>query len=86
MGLDGIELIMAAEEEFDLRISHPDAERMTAVGDMRDCLRQTVQARGTPLDERILWERLHALIVEQLGVRPEQVTPEAQFIRDLGVG
>ena len=29
-------------------------------------------------------ERIRSIIVEQLGVRPEQVTPEASFVDDLG--
>jgi acyl carrier protein len=29
-------------------------------------------------------DSLHTIIVEQLGVNPEQVTPEAKFIEDLG--
>jgi len=31
-----------------------------------------------------LWDRLQALIVDQLGVNPSQVTPEASFLDDLG--
>lgn len=29
-------------------------------------------------------QRIKNIIVEQLGVKPEQVTPEAKFIEDLG--
>ena len=32
-----------------------------------------------PLDQRV-----KEIIVEQLGVKPEQVVPEAKFIEDLG--
>lgn len=31
-----------------------------------------------------LVEKTKAIIVEQLGVKPEEVTPEASFINDLG--
>ena len=31
-----------------------------------------------------LEEKVREIIVEQLGVNPEQVTPEASFIEDLG--
>jgi len=34
--------------------------------------------------EKSLEERVREIIVEQLGVNPEQVTPEARFIEDLG--
>jgi acyl carrier protein len=31
-----------------------------------------------------VWESLRAIIVEQLGVRPEEVTERAEFVRDFG--
>ena len=31
------------------------------------------------------WNALRAIIVEQLGVRPDDVTKEARFVEDLGV-
>jgi len=30
-----------------------------------------------------VFERLQAIVAEQLGVEPDQVTPEAEFIQDL---
>ena len=34
--------------------------------------------------EKSIEERVREIIVEQLGVNPEQVTPTAKFIEDLG--
>jgi len=34
--------------------------------------------------EKSAQERVKEIIVEQLGVNPDQVTPEAKFIEDLG--
>jgi len=34
--------------------------------------------------EKPIDQRVKDIIVEQLGVKPEQVTPEAKFIEDLG--
>ena len=34
--------------------------------------------------EQTVEQRVKNIIVEQLGVKPEQVTPEAKFIEDLG--
>lgn len=34
--------------------------------------------------EKSIEQRVKAIIVEQLGVNPDQVTPEAKFIEDLG--
>ena len=35
-------------------------------------------------EEQSIEDRIMAIVVEQLGVKPEQVTPEAKFIEDLG--
>lgn len=35
------------------------------------------------LNEREVWDALKKIIISQLGVKPEEVTPEARFIEDL---
>lgn len=34
--------------------------------------------------EKTVEQKVRDIVVEQLGVKPEQVTPEAKFIEDLG--
>ncbi|HKI69095.1 MAG TPA: acyl carrier protein, partial [Verrucomicrobiae bacterium] len=34
--------------------------------------------------EKTIEQRVKDIIVEQLGVKPDQVTPDAKFIEDLG--
>ena len=36
------------------------------------------------MSDKTIEEKVKDIIVEQLGVKPEQVTPEAKFIEDLG--
>ncbi|MDR0952989.1 MAG: acyl carrier protein [Elusimicrobiota bacterium] len=36
------------------------------------------------MDAKTVEEKVKNIIVEQLGVEPEQVKPEAQFVNDLG--
>ncbi len=36
------------------------------------------------MSEKSIEQRVKDIIVEQLGVKPDQVTPEAKFIEDLG--
>jgi acyl carrier protein len=51
---------------------------------------QDFSTRNQHEPEQILWlrksieEKVKDIIVEQLGVNPEQVTPQASFIEDLG--
>ncbi|MDB6026999.1 MAG: hypothetical protein JWM68_3222 [Verrucomicrobiales bacterium] len=86
MGLESVELVMAIEDEFSIAIGDADAERMQTVGDLFDYVRQAVQIkmRPAPSDDEV-WCRIKKIVVEQLGVKPEQVTREARFVQDLGM-
>ena len=83
MGLDTVELVMAVEEEFAIGIPNAEAGKMERVGDMHAFVLRTLRQRGEPADDAQVWARLREIIVEQLGVRPEEVTPTAHFIHDL---
>jgi acyl carrier protein len=47
-------------------------------------LRATNTKRTNFMAEKSIEEKVKDIIVEQLGVNPEQVTPQASFIEDLG--
>jgi len=44
----------------------------------------TIPEPPTFMSEKSIEERVKEIIVEQLGVTPEQITPEASFLEDLG--
>ena len=88
MGLDSVELVMAFEEEFEVEIPDDEAERIITVGDARDCIVGKLRARAEDpdaVDPEEVWSRIKAIVVDLIAVRPEQVTPDAAFIDDLGV-
>jgi acyl carrier protein len=88
MGLDTVELIMAVEEEFGMKIPNGEAAKLGTAGDISSYVQRRLESdRGQPVGgaERIaVWERVKALIVEQLGVDPERVTEDAHIVFDLG--
>ena len=84
MGLDTVELVMAIEEEFGIDIPNSDAAQLAVLGDMHTYVVRALRQRGGTPDEGQVWERLSAVVVAQLGVRPEQVTRTAHIIYDLG--
>jgi acyl carrier protein len=53
-------------------------------GSCADLLRATNTNRTNFMAEKSIEEKVKDIIVEQLGVNPEQVTPQASFIEDLG--
>lgn len=85
MGLETVELVMAVEEEFAIEIPNSEAAKMERVGDMHAFVVRTLRQHDETavVDADQIWTRLRELVVEQLGVRPEEVIPSAHFIRDL---
>ena len=86
MGLDSVEIILAAEEEFGIEIPDADAARMITVGDLQAFIVVESRRLGRPdRDADDIFARLRAIICRQLGVKPEAVVPAARFVKDLGV-
>jgi len=84
MGLDTVELVMAVEERFSIRIPNEVAARLATVGQMHHYVVETLRQQGTPLDPETRFSMLADVISEQLGVTRELVRPEASFVDDLG--
>jgi acyl carrier protein len=84
MGLDSVELIMAIEDEFGVTIPAENAPQLAILGDMHAFIIRKLQQQGRNPDESEVWERLQTVVVQQLGVRPEEVTSEANLFTDLG--
>ena len=83
MGLDTVELIMAIEDEFGVVFPDSDAAKLSRVGDIHCYVLRVLRERGESPDPDAILERLRAVVVDQLGVRPEEVTPSADIVEDL---
>jgi acyl carrier protein len=85
MSLDSVELILAVENDFGIEFSDSDAEKIVTVGDLARAILHARQQSGRPIVETAIWTKLVDIIVDQLGVRREEITPTAAFVDDLGV-
>ena len=91
MGLDTVEIVMATERAFGVQISSADAAQCRTVGDLHRCvmrlLAERYQLDGLVriVDPETSWNLLVPLIVEHTGLRPEQIRPDAEWGRDLGI-
>lgn len=86
MGLDSVEIILAAEEEFGLEIPDAEAARMITVGDLQAFIVVELRRLGHPVvDAEGVFGRLREIICRQLGVKPDAVVPTARFVKDLDV-
>jgi acyl carrier protein len=85
MGLDTVELVIAVEETFVIEIPDAEAERLYAVGLLHSFIVSEMGRLGRPaVDPERIYATLRDLICKHLGVKPEAVVPEAEFVRDLG--
>jgi acyl carrier protein len=86
MGLDTVELVISVEQEFGIEIPNSEAAKMERVGEMHAFVVKTLRYRddAAVVDADKIWTRLREIIVEHLGVRPEEVIPTARFVEDLG--
>ena len=83
MGLDTVELVVAIEEAFGIEIPNADAPKLAVLGAMHDYVVRALRQRGDTSDEAEIWERLSAVVVKQLGVRPDEVKRTAHIVHDL---
>ncbi len=85
MGLDTVELVMAIEEQFAIEIPNVDASNLVIIGDLYDYVLRALRQRGESPDDAQVWKRFRAVVVRQLGVRPEQVVRSAHIVKDLKI-
>jgi acyl carrier protein len=65
-------------------ICKKDDSGLDAVGNVGHRHKLNIKKWSASMAEKSIEQRVKEIIVEQLGVNPDQVTPEAKFIEDLG--
>ena len=85
MGMDLVELAMEIEEEFAIAIPDNVAATLGTLGQIRDCVVQTLVARGEVPDEADVWDRVKRVVAHQSGVAAATLTPETHVVDDLGL-
>jgi hypothetical protein len=79
MALEIVELFMRAEEEFEIEIPDEDAQALTTVGALSDY----ISAR---LGGQDVWERVRAMVADEISVPAERLAHETRFVEDLDLG
>jgi hypothetical protein len=95
MGLEQVELVMDAEDEFGIKIDSLDdyGQSVMTVGAFYDLVLRLVRelprselARRPDLESHV-WNRVAVLAAKHgYDLKPEQITRETRFIEDLGYG
>lgn len=88
MGLDSVALVMAWEEHFEIKISDEVAATLETSRNAIDAIEKLLN--DSTFSKRT-WTRVEIeqavrrIIIEQLGVSPQDFTLDSFFVRDLGV-
>lgn len=89
MGLDIVELFIAIESEFSLRIPDAVAAEMTTIGALYEYVARNVApesrvATGGPYAGE-LWERFLDVVQRETGVKRDRLRRDARFVQDLAL-
>jgi len=85
MGLDTVELVMRVEDHFAIEIPNAHAAKLVSVAKLHDYVVAELQRQGRfdgDIDK--VYAQLRDIICRQLGVRPQDVVPDARFVDDFG--
>lgn len=86
MGLEMVELAIAAEEEFGVKLPDEIIAKWRTVGQMRDEIIERLERKGTSSDPQDVLERLCQTIARMFGVKAESLCQETRFLEDLDFG
>jgi acyl carrier protein len=87
LGLDTVETILWAENEFGIEIPDADASEIRTVGEFSFYIHRTLALRDglkAPTEGEV-FEGVKKYLVSYFMMKPEWITREAEFIKDLGM-
>ena len=86
MGLESVEVVMAAEDAFGIEITDQEAEKIYTVGDLYDCVLAKLRETGTAApDSQAVWMRLRGVLSDQLGIDIRKILKSSRFVEDLRI-
>jgi acyl carrier protein len=85
VGLDSVELVMAFEDAFELRIADQEAGKLQTVGDVADLFTARLAADGRPLPRDRVLAMVMVITCDQLGTTLDRLTEDTSFVNDLGM-
>ena len=77
---------MAVEREFDIEIPDAAVGTLRRVGDLHALIVATLAKRSASISPEVIWDKLRSLVADYVGLPPESITPDDDFIEDLRAG
>ncbi|HJW04607.1 MAG TPA: hypothetical protein VJ548_15120 [Azospira sp.] len=87
MGLDAVETVLWAEQEFGIEIPNADAAEIRKVGSFSSYVHlQLVMRDGFKAKTELqVFDTIKHFLVTRFAMKPDRITREAEFIKDLGM-
>jgi acyl carrier protein len=87
MGLDALEIVLWAEDEFGVDLPDQITRDLRTVGELVGCIgtRQSASAAGRPLTGSEIHDRLAGLLASRFGLPRERIARDARFAADLNI-
>ena len=85
MGLDTIELVLAAEKHFGVSVPDERAEKTITVEQFAQLLYELLAQTTTPIAFEDVLLELQQMVSKQFKIPIEHVVPNAYFVKDLGL-
>jgi hypothetical protein len=89
MGLDILEMVMALEREFQVRLPDEELRSIRTLGEVYECILRHLPPDQVPSSgnayEGALWERYLDVVERDTGVDRRRLRPTATFVWDLGL-
>ena len=85
MGLDSVELVLATEAAFDISIPDDLAAALRTPQMLADHVCEALTAQGRSLPANAVLQRIVQLSSEQLGIPIDEIHPDHDFVKDLGM-
>jgi acyl carrier protein len=87
MGLDTVEIVLWAEEEFDVSMPDEEVGKIYTVGEFATYIAQKVnEAKGSSIDYSDTLPKILDVLESDYGVERTEVTLSSRFVQDLGFG
>jgi acyl carrier protein len=86
MGMDTVEIVLWAEQAFNLHLPDDEVSEIFTVGQFSAYLSQkicTTHGVNATITAQAVFERVKQMLIKDYGVQPALITLEAHFIRDL---
>lgn len=86
MGMDTVDLVLEAERHFGVSVPDERAEKTETVEEFARLLCELRAQTPAPLEYQEVLLQLQELVSRMFDIPLGQITPEARFVKDLGLG